>query len=159
MSGQNFMDVLAGFIPAARDTDMGDDGFFIPKGEKCLALVKAEFEPGTNDYGSYVKATLGWSICDIGEDQDREFQTVDFINLTKDGKLSIGGQNIVRIAGVLAGEPIADNDPQNAAAVIQGAVGNSAIRARCSARKDKKTGNEYPRIRPLSLEATAPQSA
>jgi hypothetical protein len=154
---QGFMDVLAGFIPAARDTEIGDGGYFIPKGEQHLSLNKSEFEPGTNDYGPFVKATLTWGICDPGEDQDREFNTVYFINHTKDGKLSFGGQDLVRIATVLAGEPIEDNNPANAAAVIQGSTG-AVIKAKCSARKDRKTGDEYPRVRPISLEAP-PQSA
>jgi len=153
MSEQNFMDVLAGFVPMARDTDIGDDGYFIPVGEKHLSLASAEFEPGTNNYGAYVKATLGWAICDPGEDQDREFSTVYFINASKDGKLSFGGQDMVRIATLLAGEPIAENNPMNAAAVIEGSIG-AVIRAKCSARKDKKSGNDYPRVRPISLEAT-----
>jgi len=153
---QSFQDVLAGFITAARETDIGDD-FYIPKGEKYLSLADAEFEPSTNDYGPFVKATLGWVVQDVGEDQGREFSTIYFLNLTKDGKLSFGGQDILRIATVLAGEPIADNNPVEAAAVIQGSIG-AVIKAKCSARTDKKSGNEYPRIRPLSLEAT-PQTA
>jgi len=150
---QGFMDVLAGFIPAARDTEVSDGGYFIPKGEKHLSLMDANFEPGTNDYGPYVKVTIVWSICDPGEDQDREFFTVHFVNTTKDDKLSFGGQDILRLATVLAGEPIEDNNPATAAAIIQGSIG-AVIRAKCSARPDKKTGNEYPRVRPLSLEAT-----
>lgn len=153
---QGFMDVLAGFIPVARDTEVGDGGYFIPKGEKHLSLNTAEFEPGTNDYGPFVKATLTWGICDPGEDQDREFSTVYFVNSTKDGKLSFGGQDLLRLAAVFAGEPIADNNPVNGAAVIQGSIG-AVIKAKCSVRKDKKSGNEYPRVRPLSLEATAEQ--
>lgn len=151
--GQSFQDVLAGFVPAARDTEISSGDYFIPKGEKHLSLNKAEFEPGTNDYGAFVKATLGWTIMDIGEDQDREFSTTYFINLTKDDKLSFGGQDIVRLATVMAGEPIPDNNPSDAAAVIQGSIG-AVIKAKCSARKDKKSGDEYPRIRPMSLEAT-----
>jgi hypothetical protein len=151
------MDVLAEFVPAARETEIGDGTFYIPKGEKHLALTESEFESDTNDYGPYVKATLTWTICDPGEEQDRTFSTVYFVNTTKDGKLSFGGQDLVRIATVLAGEPIEENSPANAAAVIQGSTG-AVIKAKCSVRKDKKTGGEFPRIRPLSLEAT-PQSA
>jgi hypothetical protein len=155
---QGFMDVLAGFIPVARDTEVGDGGYFIPKGEKHLSLNTAEFEPGTNDYGPFVKATLTWGICDPGEDQDREFSTVYFVNTMKPdkgtgvAKLSFGGQDLLRLAAVFAGEPIADNNPVNAAAVIQGSIG-AVIKAKCSARKNPKTGDEYPRVRPLSLEA------
>lgn len=154
---QGFMDVLAGFIPVARDTEIGDGGYFIPRGEKHLALAGSEFEPGTNDYGPFVKATLTWSICDPGEDQDREFTTVYFVNTTKDGKLSFGGQDLLRLATVFAGEPIEDNNPVNAAAVIQGSDG-AVIRAKCFARKGKQSGDEYPRIRPLSLEAVPSSS-
>jgi hypothetical protein len=157
MSEQSFQDVLAGFIPAARDTEVGDGGYYIPKGEKHLSLIAAEFEPGTNDYGAFVKATLGWTVNDIGEDEGREFTTVYFINLTKDGKLSFGGQDILRLAAVFAGEPIADNNPLSAAQVIEGSIG-AVIRAKCSARKNPKTGDEYPRVRPLSLEATPAES-
>jgi len=96
---QGFMDVLAGFIPAARDTEVSDGGYFIPKGEKHLSLMDANFEPGTNDYGPYVKVTIVWSICDPGEDQDREFFTVYFVNTTKDDKLSFGG-HVVDTPGV-----------------------------------------------------------
>lgn len=155
---QSFMDVLAGFIPAARETEISDGDFYIPKGEKHLALVGSDFEPGTNDYGAFVKAAVNWSICDPGEEQDREFSTTYFINSTKDGKLSFGGQDVIRLATLLAGEAIADNNPANAAAVIQGSVG-AVIRAKCSARKDKKSGNEYPRVRPISLEAPGQPSA
>jgi hypothetical protein len=153
MSEQNFMDTLAGFIPAARDTEIGDGSYFIPKGEKYLSLNTAEFEPGENDYGPFVKATLTWGICDPGEDQDREFSTVYFVNLTKDGGLSFGGQDIVRLATVFAGEPIEDNNPVNAATILQGSIG-AVIKAKCSARKNPRTGDEYPRVRPISLEAT-----
>jgi hypothetical protein len=159
---QGFMDVLAGFIPAARDTEIGDGGYFIPKGEKHLSLNGSEFESLTNDYGPYVKATLTWGICDPGEDQGREFNTIYFVNAAKpdkDGviKLSFGGQDLVRIATVLAGEPIEDNNPANAAAIIEGSTG-AVIKAKCSARKNPKTGDLYPRVLPMSLEAT-PQSA
>jgi len=162
MSDQSFQDVLAGFIPAARETDIGDDSYYIPKGEKYLSLATAEFEPGENNYGPFVKATLGWSICDPGEEQDREFFTVHFVNLTKKdkngvSKLSFDGQDVLRIATVLAGEPIADNNPVNAATVIQSSIG-AVIKAKCFARQNKKTGRKYPGIRPLSLEAT-PQTA
>ena len=154
---QGFMDVLAGFIPAARDTEIKDGGYFIPKGEKHLSLTESEFEPLTNDYGPYVRATLTWTICNPGEEQDRTFNTRYFVNTTKKGELSYGGQDLVRIATVFAGEPIEDNNPANAAAVIQGSIG-AVIKAKCSGRKDNKTGDEYPRIRPMSLEAT-PASA
>lgn len=151
--GDKFLDVLAGFAGAAGQTTIEDRGHPRLKGEYHLELKSAEFESDSNQYGPFVKATLGWNVCDPGDDQDTGVQTMYFINTTKDGKLSFGGQDIVRLAGIIAGEPIADNNPVQAVEIIRGAVG-SVIKGKCFPNK-----KGYQCFDPKSLEAAVGANA
>ena len=146
---KSFSDVLAGFCDAAKKTTIQErDRSGPPNGEYHLQMVKKLSEAKTNQYGAYVQTNLGFKILDPGDLQDREFTVVFLINTTKEGDLNFGGQNFVQLAGILAGEPIADNNPVTADSVVTAACDKGdVIRCRVFTRKNGYTG-----IEALSLE-------
>jgi len=147
--GKDFASVLAGFCDAAKRTTIQDrDRSGPPNGEYHLQMVKKNSEAKTNQYGAYVQTNMGFKVLDPGEQQDREFTVVFLINTTKEGDLNFGGQNFVQLAGILAGEPIMDNNPVTADFVVAAACDKGdVIRARVFQRKNGYTGLEA-----LSLE-------
>ena len=153
---QDFSSVLAGFCDAAAKTEIKErDHFIPPTAEYHLLMIKKESETKSNQYGPYVQTNLALKIMDPGEFQDREFTVVFLINLTKDGELNFGGQNLVSLANILAGEVIEDNNPVTADAVIAGSCDKSdVIRARVFTTKKGYAG-----IQALSLETPATVAA
>lgn len=147
--GKSFSDVLAGFCDAAKNTEIQTkDRFIPPQGEYHLQLCEKDSEAKTNQYGAYVQTNLKFKVLDPGDCQDREFTIVYLINTTKDGDLNFGGQNFVSLAGILAGEPIADNNPVVADAIVTDACSSGAvIRSRVFTTKKGYAG-----IEALSLE-------
>lgn len=151
---QSFEDVLGTFVDAAASTELQESGrVSVPTGEYNLEVGEATFEPKTNQYGPYVMAKVKFSILDAGDLQGRGFGITFLVNTTKDGKLSFGGQDLVKLGNVLAGEPIQGNNPQTAASIIMGSKG-SVIRSRVFTTKKGYLG-----IDPMSLEAAPSVSA
>lgn len=149
---RDVMDVLGDMCDAAQQTTLGSGGGcpLPPKQEFHLELVSHDAEAGKNEYGSFVKAQIGFRCIEPGEFEDREWLQTYFINKTKDGKLSGGGQSYVKLANVLGGEEIEGNNPQEAKAVIEGSIG-SAVRV-----KTWENNKGYTQLDPLSL-ADAPE--
>ena len=152
---QDFSSVLAGFVDAARGTEIKDSGFFTPPpGEYHLQIVSKVSEAKSNQYGPFVQTKLTLRILDPGEFQGREFPMVYLINTDKNGQLNFGGQHYVTLAGILNGEPIEDNNPLTADAIVAASAGEAVLKARLFKRKTGYLGME-----PLSLETPAVSNA
>lgn len=147
---QDFMSALGDMVDAAQGTELGSGGGGCPlpaKAEFHLEVVGHEATADSNEYGPFVKAKVAFKCIEPGEFEDTEWNQVYFINKTKEGKLSFGGQSYVQLANVLAGAEIEGNNPQEAAAVISNSVG-AVVRVKTWA--DKKG---YIKLDPLSLES------
>ncbi len=145
----DFSTVLAGFQGAAAKAKVDGGGRMRPTpGEYHLQFVDLKVESKTNQFGPFVQANLKLMIIDQGEFQNKDFTVVYLINLDKEGELNFGGKNLIFLAGILAGEPIADNDPVTSMTVIENACeGGQIVKARVF-----QTKKDYNGIDPMSLE-------
>ncbi len=145
----DFSTVLAGFQGAAAASKCDGSGRMRPTpGEYHLQFIDLKVESKTNQFGPYVQANLKLMIVDAGEFQNKEFTVTYLINLDKEGALNFQGRNLIFLAGILAGEPIADNDPVTSMNVIENACTTSEIiKSRVF-----QTKKAYNGIDPMSLE-------
>ena len=145
----DFESVLGTFVDAARSTEIQEYEGGIPPGDYSLQLKAKESVAKSNQYGPFVQTTVTFVVVSTGDYEAREFKIVYLINKMKDGQLSYGGQNLVSLAGILAGEPIEDNNPLTADQVVSSAVDSSTV---ISARVFKRK-NGYMGVQALSLES------
>jgi len=145
----DFSTVLAGFQGAAAQAKCDGSGRMRPTpGEYHLQLTECKGEAKTNQFGSFVQVNLKLTILDQGEFQNKDFTVVYLVNLDKDGALNFGGKNLIFLAGILAGEPIGNNDPVTSVNVIENACKtNEIVKARVF-----QTKKDYNGIDPMSLE-------
>lgn len=152
-NGSNFSEVLAGMVGAARQTEIRSGSNTPPPGEYHVNLIELSPEAKSNQYGPYVEAKARFRVIDEGDYTGDEFSIVYLISTTKDGKLNFSAQSFIQLAGVVAGEPIEDNNPEVAMSILQESANTGAdvIKVRLFKRRSGYTGLEG-----LSLESAEP---
>lgn len=155
---ENFSSLLAGFQGAAAKAKCDGSGsgrLRPPPDDYHLQLVRLKVESKSNDIGPFVQATLTLSIIDQGKLHGKEFTVFYLINLDEDGDLNYHGENFIFLAGILAGEPIGNNDPVTSATVVeQSCAKGDIIRSRVF-----QTKKNYNGIDPMSLETPIAETA